>query len=228
MNPRRQRVLWIALASAMGLLVAGVVVGIFIAQSQWFRDFVRANIIRTVEDSTGGKVEMGSFSFDWRRLRADVEQFTLHGTEPAAAKPLLRVSHLTVELRIASLLRTRRVDISSLTVDRPQVNVMVFSDGRTNVPNPQIKRRSDQSGLQTLVDLAVGRFAINNGSIDFAQQKTNFQATGENLQSSLIYEAVGQLQGFELPAGAWETDVLPGRVEELLGEARTSLRKRGR
>src|SRR6266550_6508889 len=192
MNPRRQKVLWIVLVSVMGLMVAGAIVGIFIAQSQWFRDFVRVKIIRTVEDSTGGKAEMTSFAFDWRRLRADIEQFTLHGTEPAAAKPLLRVSHLTVELRIASLIRTRKVDISSLTVDQPQVNVIVFPDGRTNVPNPQIKRGSDQNGLQTLVDLAVGRFAVNNGTIDFAQQKANFQATGENLQTSLIYETVGQ------------------------------------
>jgi translocation and assembly module TamB len=99
-------------------MLAGVVVGIFIAQSQWFRDFVRAKIIRTVEDSTGGKVELASFAFDWHRLRADIAQFTLHGTESAAANPLLRVSHLTVELRIASLIRTRKVDISSLTVDR--------------------------------------------------------------------------------------------------------------
>ena len=29
-----------------------------------------------------------------------------------------------------------------------------------------------------------------------------------------LYEAVGQLQGFEMPASAWEADVLPGRVEK--------------
>lgn len=29
-----------------------------------------------------------------------------------------------------------------------------------------------------------------------------------------LHEAIGQLQGFEMPAGVWETDVLPGRVED--------------
>ncbi len=192
MNPRRRKVLGIALASVTGLMVAGVAAGIFIAQSEWFREFVRAKIIRTVEDSTGGKAEMASFAFDWRRLRADVGQFTLHGTEPASADPLLRVSHLNVELRIASLIRTRKVDISSLTVDQPRVNVTVYPDGRTNVPNPRIQRGNDQNGLQTLVDLAVGRFEINKGTIDFAHQKANFQATGENLQARLVYETAGQ------------------------------------
>jgi ATP-dependent Lhr-like helicase len=28
-----------------------------------------------------------------------------------------------------------------------------------------------------------------------------------------LHEAIGQLQGFEIPAGAWEIDVLPGRME---------------
>src|SRR5438105_1064035 len=192
MSPRHRKVLWIALASLFGLLLAAVVVGISIAQSQWFRNFVRAKIVQTVEESTGGKVELASFDFDWRRLRAGMNDFTLHGTEPAGAQPLLRVPHLNVELRIASLIRTRKVDIRALTVDRPQVNVIVFPDGRTNVPAPQIKRSGDQNGLETLVDLAVGRFTINNGSIDFAEQKASFQASGENLQALLVYELAAQ------------------------------------
>ena len=193
MNPRRRKVLWIALGSLFSLMVvASISLGIFVAQSQWFRDFVRTKIVQTVEDSTGGKVEIASFGFDWRRLRADIEQFALHGTEPVGAKPLLWVRHLRVELRFASLFRTRKVDIASLTVDQPQVNVIVFPDGRTNVPNPHITRSGDQNGLQTIVDLAIGRFAVNNGSIDFADQKANYQASGENLQARLIYEAIVQ------------------------------------
>ena len=192
MNRRTRKVLWIALASLLGLMLAGVVVGIFAVQSQWFRDFVRAKIIRTVEDSTGGTVQVASFVFDWRRLQADIEQFELHGTEPADAKPLLVVPHLSVKLRIVSLLRTRKVDIAALSVDQPQVNLIVFPDGRTNIPNPRVKRGGDQNGLQTLVDLAVGRFTVNNGSIAFAQQRQHFQARGENLQARLIYETAGQ------------------------------------
>ena len=192
MSPRRRKVLWIALGSLSGLMVAGMVVGIFVAQSQWFRDFVRAKIVQTVEDSTGGKVEIATFAFDWWRLRADLDRFVLHGTEPAGAKPLLNVAHVTVDLRIASLFQTRKVDIASLTVEHPQANVMVFPDGRTNVPNPRIKRGNDRNGLQTLVDLAIGRFTINSGSIDFAQQKAYFQASGENLQARLDYAMVAQ------------------------------------
>ena len=192
MTARRRKTLWIALSALVGLIVVGLVVGIFVAQSQWFRDFVRAKIVSTVEDSTGGKVAVGSFAFDWRRLRAEISDFEVRGTEPANAQPLLRIPHLAIDLKIASLVSSRKVDIASLTVDQPQVNLIVYPDGKTNIPSPQIKRGSDSNGLQTLVDLAIGRFSINNGSIHLAEQKSNFQASGENLQAKLLYEMAGQ------------------------------------
>ncbi len=192
MTARRRKTLWIALGSLAGLIVIGTAVGIFIAQSQWFRDFVRAKIVQTVEDSTGGKVSIASFAFDWRHLRVEIEDFTLRGIEPADAKPLLRIPHLTIDLKIASLVSSRKVDIASLAVDQPQVNLIVSPDGRTNVPDPRIKRGSDSNGLQTLVDLAIGRFSLNNGSIELAERKANFDAKGENLQARLLYEMAAQ------------------------------------
>src|SRR5665213_2354421 len=192
MTARGRKTLWIVLSTLVGLIAVGVVVGIFVAQSQWFRDFVRAKIVSTVEDSTGGKVAIASFGFDWRHLRAEISDFELRGTEPADAQPLLRIQHLAIDLKIASLLKSRKVDIASLTVDQPQVNLIVSPDGKTNIPSPQIKRVSYSNGLQTLVDLAVGRFTINNGSIHLAEQKANFEASGENLQAKLLYEMAGQ------------------------------------
>ena len=116
----------------------------------------------------------------------------MRGTEQAEAKPLLSISHLAIERRIDYLVRSRKVDIASVTVDQQQVNLIIFPEGRTNVPNPRIKRGGDSNGLQTLVDLAIGRLSLNNGSIELAQRKANFDAKGENLQASLLYEMAGQ------------------------------------
>jgi len=189
---RRRKALWIASSALAGLIFVGVVAGIFVAQSQWFRDFVRAKIVSTVETSSGGKVAIASFEFDWRHLRAEISDFELRGTEPADAQPLLRILHLGIDLKIASLMKSRKVDIASLTADRPQVNLIVYPDGRTNIPNPHIKRSGDSNGLQTLVDLAIGRFEIKSGAIHLAEHKAKFQARGENLQARLLYEMSGQ------------------------------------
>ncbi len=71
----------------------------------------------------------------------------------------------------------------------PQVNLIVFPNGQTNVPEPKIKKQSstDNNGLETVVNLAVGRFQIEHGLLQYAQQKTAFSGRGENLRVLLDY-----------------------------------------
>src|SRR5450432_445017 len=84
---RRRRIAMIVGASLLGLALVLAIVGIVVVQTDWFRNMVRAKIVSTVETATGGRVEAGSFSFDWRHLRADVRDFAIHGTEAADAPP---------------------------------------------------------------------------------------------------------------------------------------------
>ena len=53
----------------IGIAAATVMVVLFIAaiqiaQTDWFRDYVKAKIVTGAEDGTGGRVEIGSFTFD--------------------------------------------------------------------------------------------------------------------------------------------------------------------
>src|SRR5262245_42937642 len=148
---RGRKIAAIAGGSILGLLFLAIVAGIFVAQTSWFRNMVRVKIVSAVEEATGGRVEIRSFAFDWRHLRAGVDDFVLHGSEPAAVAPLLRVKRLQVDLKLTSPFK-RGVDIAYLGVEDPSANVIVFSDGRTNIPEPKIKKQSDKSGLETIVD----------------------------------------------------------------------------
>ena len=79
------------------------------------------------------------------------------------------------------------VDLAALQVNHPQANVIVYPDGRTNVPEPKVKSTSNTSAVQTIVDLKIGRFDLSNGSLAFNAQKTDFNAKGENLRAQLFY-----------------------------------------
>ena len=60
-------------AIALGaLIVVLALAGVLLVQSGWFRNYVKQTIITSLEDSTGGKVELGSFGFEWRNLTAVV------------------------------------------------------------------------------------------------------------------------------------------------------------
>jgi translocation and assembly module TamB len=169
-----------------GLLLLALIAGVLIVRTQWFRDTVRDKIVAAVEESTGGRTEIGAFAFDWTHLRAVVRRFVIHGSEPAGAAPLFQASLLEVDLKLTSPFKNI-VDIAYLLVDTPQANVIVNADGTTNIPAPKIKHTSNKTGLETIVELAIGRFDLRNGSLSFANRKTPLEAHGQNLRAELGY-----------------------------------------
>src|SRR4051812_1032391 len=163
--------LWIS-GSLVGLVVIALIAGVVIVQTDWFRNMVRTKIVAAVEESTGGRVEIGSFNFDWTHLRAEIRNFVLHGLEPKDAAPLFRANLLRVDLKLLSPFKGF-VDIAYLLVDTPTANLIVNADGTTNVPAPKEKPKkpSDKSGLETVVDLAIGKFELKNGGALVAERK---------------------------------------------------------
>src|SRR5450759_1928361 len=141
MSKKTYRIVTIIGMSLIALVVFLVVGSIIVMQTSWFHNFVREKIIATTEESTGGKVDLGSFDFDWKHLRATIHDFVIHGTEPAGSAPLLRAKLIEVDLKIFSGLK-KAIDIQALKIDSPQAHVIVYPDGRTNVPEPKIKSKS--------------------------------------------------------------------------------------
>ena len=84
----------IALASA-ALVAVLAVTAVLIAQTEWFRQYVKNKIITATESGTGGRVEIGSFAFDWKHLRSTFTHFVVHGKEPAGAPPYLEAAERT-------------------------------------------------------------------------------------------------------------------------------------
>ncbi len=189
------RLLRVALIAAGGivlLLLIVVVAGLTIVRSQWFHDKVRDRIVTEVEKSTGGRVDISRFDFDWRTLTAKVSGFTIHGSEPAAGPPLLHADDIVVGLKIISILK-RDVDIALLRIDQPRAFLLVAADGSTNVPRPKIPSTSNKSAAETILDLAVGRLEVNNGSAEIhgasqPKKSQSYAARGDNLRALFTFD----------------------------------------
>jgi translocation and assembly module TamB len=188
MTRRRARLLRFGVAGALLLTVAAATLLVTL-RSQWFRDRVREKIVSVVETATGARAEIGAFQFDWSRLRAQVGAFTLHGTEPADRAPLFHASSITVGLKIVSLWK-RDIDIASLEVLDPQVNLIIGETGATNVPAPKIPARGTRNPIEAILNLAVGEFNFRNGTFTIESRgRAPFDARGRNLNLRLLYEA---------------------------------------
>jgi translocation and assembly module TamB len=192
----------IVAASLAGLALAVIIGGLVIVQTDWFRNMVRAKIVAAAEDATGGKTEIGSFSFEWRHLRAQVRNFVIHGLEPVGAPPLFRANLVEADLKLISPF-SGFVNLAYLLLDTPQANVIVYPDGSTNIPAPKVKpKSSNKTGLETIVDLAIGHFDLRNGSLTFADRKMDLNASGSNFRAQLGYDAMN-------PSYAGEIDISP-------------------
>ncbi len=203
---RGKRIALIVLASFAGLVIAVIVAALIVMQTQWFRNTVRAKIVSAVEDATGGTTEIGSFTFDVRHLRAQVRDFTIHGLEQPPSPPLFHANLVQVDLKLLSPFHGF-VDLAYLLLDTPQANVIVYPDGHTNIPAPKVQAKSsNKTGLETIVDLAIGKFDLRNGSFTFGMQKTALNARGENFRAQLGYNALN-------PSYKGEIDISPLHIQ---------------
>jgi translocation and assembly module TamB len=175
--------------SAVGAVVLAIATAVLVLQSQWFFNLVRERIIAEAEKATGGRVEIGQFQFDWRRLRAEVRNFTLHGTEPAGKPPLFHADALAIGLKIISLI-DRDINVEYIDAAAPHVYLVLCGDGCTNIPRPRV-RRTGAGAMDTILKLAVGHFDLRNGVFEIeSQAKTPFDLRGRNLNAELLYDAL--------------------------------------
>jgi translocation and assembly module TamB len=178
------------LITILGALIVVLAIAVLlVVQSSWFENYVKQTIITSTEASTGGKVEIETFHFYWAHLTAVATDFVIHGTEPAGTAPMLRVARAQLNLRLFTSLH-HLWDITYLGIDRPQANVIVYPDGHTNIPSP--RQKSSGSPLESVVDLAIGRFELTNGLIAFAAQKYELSLRGNNLRALLSYNILSQ------------------------------------
>lgn len=170
----------------LGLILVLVLTVLVVVQTAWFRNYVRQTIISDVEEGTGGRAEIGSFDFDVKNLRATVTDFVIHGTEPANAAPFVSIARVEVDLRLFTSLK-HLYEITFLGVDHPAVNVTLQADGRSNIPTPRKKSASNESPLETVVNLAIDRFVLSNGALNLFSVRRPLTADGRNVRALLQY-----------------------------------------
>ncbi len=183
---RRSRLALITGAGILVLSALAVVAGLLVVRSSWFPEYVRQRVVAEAERATGGRVEIGSFAFDLRTLTGQLNDFVIHGTEPPDSPPLLRVGSIRARLKIISVLE-RAVDVQSLDAERPEANLIVNRDGTTNVPQPKAPRASNKNPVETILDLAIGRFSLRDGTFQVNSARMPWSAAGEMLRVQLVY-----------------------------------------
>lgn len=115
---------------AGGLLVLIV---LLVATFAWYSttaDFdrrVRREVVKVLEDATGGRVEVKKISFDLWHLAIEADGLVIHGLEGPGEAPYLAVDKIQVSVKIFNFFShvagsgaASHVSLSYLGVDHPQ------------------------------------------------------------------------------------------------------------
>jgi translocation and assembly module TamB len=172
---------------ATAIVLASLALAYFIG-SGLADHWARRKIVEQLEKSTGARVEIGKFHFEWWALRASFGGLTLHGREPAGAEPLFHADHLTVDIRVDSFWG-RKISLSNVDMSQFAVHVRLSPDGSTNIPGPRLAGQPASAGVKRLFDLRIARLRLEDGTIFWNDASIPFAAEGGKFEFAMDYAA---------------------------------------
>jgi translocation and assembly module TamB len=177
---------WVRRLAIVFLLLAVCVVCIWVIFEAGFAErWVRSSLIHQLQARTGARVELGGFHLHALRLRAELDNLTLHGLETPGDAPLLHADKVQVGITVLSFLR-RDYKLDELIVDRPEVTVRFEKNGRSNIPTPQLKPAAGP-WQATLFNLRIGRLELHDGGANINDRRVPLNVQGQNLAFLLQY-----------------------------------------
>ncbi|HEU5350530.1 MAG TPA: translocation/assembly module TamB domain-containing protein [Terracidiphilus sp.] len=180
---RVRRLAWIAAGSAAGLAILLLLLYAFLSSSA-FENLVRERLIASLENSTGGRVQIASFRWRPLQLEADASGIVLHGREAAGEEPYARIDQIHAALSVLGLWNPH-IRLRALDIVRPAVHLIVYPDGSTNQPQPPKPASKGKLTLNTLFDLHAGRIALRDGTVHYEDRAAGFDFQNRNLPLNL-------------------------------------------
>ena len=190
----------LALLLAGALVMAGVA---WYSTTESFRRLVRERLIATLERATGGRVELGSIHVVPFHFQIEVRNLTIHGREQPGEIPYAHTDSLMAQVKILSLLRTE-LGLNYVVLDHPVIHIILYADGTTNQPQPQIKAASPKITMQRIFALSIHRFEVRRGELIWGDQRMPLDFAARDISTDLSYS---------LFHGRYEGNLLLGKVD---------------
>jgi translocation and assembly module TamB len=196
---------------AWGVIGLVVLLMVLFAGFAWYtttEDFdrrVRAEVVKVLEDATGGRVEVGKISFDLRHLAIEAHGLVIHGLEGPGEAPYLAADTIALRLKLFNFFTdvtgssfSSHVSLNYLRVDRLQVHLIVDKDGKTNQPVPKHPNTSNEPVADTLLDLKAKEVLLNQGVVLLNNRAIPFDLAARDLSAEMHYIASDDRYGLAI------------------------------
>jgi len=205
---RRSRLLrilgWIG-ASVLILLIVLVLGLSWYTTTADFQRRVGGEIVNVLEDSTGGKVELGHISFNLWHLAIEADNLVIHGTEATGEMPYLSAAKIFLRLRIHTFLShtvgkgpQSHIALNYLRVEEPHLHLIIDKNGNTNQPVPKHPITSTEPVQDTLLDLQATEVELADGLAVVNDRAIPFDAAARDLNARVHYIHLNDRYGISI------------------------------
>ena len=161
------------------ILVLSVILGSLLV---WKIDpnIFKERIYETVEKKIGCKLNIeGNLNwsfYPW--LNIETGPFKLICHENSTSQPLIETEHASVSIDLMPLIIKRKVFIDSMYIDSPNINIIKFKNGKTNLPSTyedNNNKKDNRTGDKTTTiseKLIINKLTLNNANFSYTNKKT--------------------------------------------------------
>jgi len=164
----------LTVAAVLLLSITSVVSLYLWASSGSGEDFVRNWLVHKLEVATGGRVEIASFQWRLLDLEAEAGGVVIHGTEAPGETPFAQIERLRVQLSLRNFLDPWSVVLRDLEFSRPNLHVIVYPGGATNLPQPRKPSKPGKPVIESLFNLKAGRVEVAQGAVHYDNRASSF------------------------------------------------------
>ncbi len=159
-----------------------------------FQRRVSKELVTTLEDSIGGRVEIGAVHFDLWHLAVEVDGLVVHGLEGPGEAPYLAADKILVRIKILSFLShvsgsglASHIGLNLLRVEEPRVHLIIDKQGKTNQPVPKKTTQSNEPVMDTLLDLKAQDVELVHGLAQVNDRAIPFNLAAHDLNAQVNY-----------------------------------------
>ncbi len=170
-----------------------------------FQRRVKTELISTLEDATGGRVELGGISLSLWHLAVEADGLVIHGLEGPGEAPYLSADRILLRAKINTVIShtvgrgaQSHIGLSYLRVEQPHVHLIIDKDGKTNQPVPKKPSTSTTPVQNTLLDLQAGRVELANGLVLINDRAIPFDVAAKDLQAQVNYLSASDRYGMTI------------------------------
>ncbi len=166
-----------------------------------FQRMVRQRLTASIEQATGGRVELGSFHVVPLRFQVEIRNLTIHGRELATERSLAHVDSISAVIDLPAVLGWR-MSFRSLVLTHPVVHVIYYRDGTTNQPVP---KQASGADFDRMFSISAHQLKVRNGEVFIQEQRLPLDFVANEVEAEFDYSFLHRRYSGDISIGKGET-----------------------